>query len=184
LSTDGPTEEIMLKAAITVSQATELSGSRYPTANVLRDRRERNTALKRHGNGPEATRGEARKGEPRFNMDDTNVQNVRINLKYERADLKTILRYARRRDVHHGGRYDFRLPPRLNIWTHDWLTPGCKEESSVMFTLTFDWDTASLMSVVVQPGYDWAIFLDELASLETAALGSVVYGQHRAEPKT
>jgi hypothetical protein len=117
-------------------------------------------------------------------MDDMNVQNVRINLKYDRADLKTILRYARCRGVDHGGRYDFGLPPRLNIWTHNWSNPGCKEESSVMFTLTFDWDTASMMSVMMQPGYDWAIFLDELARLERAALGNVVYGQLQGEPRT
>ena len=33
------------------------------------------------------------------------------------------------------------------------------------------WNTASLMSVTLQPDYDWAIFLDELARLERAALG-------------
>jgi len=113
-----------------------------------------------------------------------NIQDVRINLKYERADLKTILRYARRRDVNHGGRYDFGLPPRLNIWTHHWINPGCREESSVMFTLVFDRTTASLKSVTMQAGYDWAILLDELARLEEAALGNVVHGQHRGEPTT
>jgi hypothetical protein len=113
-----------------------------------------------------------------------NVENVRINLRYDHADLKTILRYARRCDVHRGGRYDFEQPPRLNIWTHNWRNPGCKEESSMMFSLEFDWNTASLMSVMMQPGYNWAIFLDELARLERAALGNVVFGQHRGEPKT
>ena len=111
-----------------------------------------------------------------------NAQNVR--LRYDRADLKIIFRYARRRDVHLGGRYDFGLPPRLNIWTHHWSNPGCKAESSVMFSLEFDWNTASLMSVTLQPGYDWEIFLDELARLERAALGDVVYGKRRAEPIT
>ena len=53
-----------------------------------------------------------------------------------------------------------------------------------MFSLAFDWNTSSLMSVTLQPGYDWAIFLDELARLETAALGDVVYGKSRCEPKT
>jgi len=53
-----------------------------------------------------------------------------------------------------------------------------------MFSLEFDWNTASLMSVTMQPGYNWQIFLDELARLERAALGKVVYGQHRGEPKT
>jgi hypothetical protein len=51
-----------------------------------------------------------------------------------------------------------------------------------MFSLEFDRKTASLMSVVLQPGYDWAIFLDELAKLERAALGDVLYGKRRAEP--
>jgi hypothetical protein len=34
------------------------------------------------------------------------------------------------------------------------------------------------------PGYDWKIFLDELARLERAALDDVVYGKRRAEPIT
>jgi hypothetical protein len=45
-----------------------------------------------------------------------------------------------------------------------------------MFSLEFDWNTAWLMSVTLQPGYDWTMFLDELAKLEKAALGGVVYG--------
>jgi hypothetical protein len=38
------------------------------------------------------------------------------------------------------------------------------------------------LSAVLQPDYDWEIFLDELAKLERAALGDVVYGRRRAEP--
>jgi hypothetical protein len=51
-----------------------------------------------------------------------------------------------------------------------------------MFSLEFDWNKASLMSVMMQPGYDWQVFLDELARLEKAALGDTVYGRRRAEP--
>ena len=111
-----------------------------------------------------------------------NAENVQINLRYDRADLKSPLRYAKAHDVELDGRYDIRRPPRLNIWTHNWIHPGCKVESSLMFSLEFDWNTASLMSVMLQPGYDWQIFLDELARLERAALGDVVYGKRRAEP--
>jgi hypothetical protein len=53
-----------------------------------------------------------------------------------------------------------------------------------MFSLEFDWKTASLMSVMLQPGYDWEAFLDELARLERAALGNPVYGKRRREPTT
>ena len=91
-------------------------------------------------------------------------------------DLKSMLRYAKGHDVEQGGRYDIRRPPWLNIWTHNWVHPGCRAESSLMFSLEFNWNTASLMSVMSQPGYDWEIFLDELAKLERAALGDVVYG--------
>jgi hypothetical protein len=35
---------------------------------------------------------------------------------------------------------------------------------------------------MLQPGFDWEAFLDELARLEKAALGDVVYGKRRAEP--
>jgi hypothetical protein len=111
-----------------------------------------------------------------------NTENVRINLRYDRSDLKSLFRYAKAHDVKLGGRYDMRMPPCLNIWTHTWIHPGCRAESSLMFSLEFDWNTASLMSVVLQPGYDWQVFLDELVTLERAALGDVVYGKRRAEP--
>jgi hypothetical protein len=107
-----------------------------------------------------------------------NAENVRIKLRYDRADLNSLLAYAHVHDVERGGRYDIRRPPRLNIWTHNWINPGCRAESSVMFSLEFDWNSVSLMSVMLQPGYDWAMFLDELAKLERAALGGVVYGKH------
>jgi hypothetical protein len=113
-----------------------------------------------------------------------NAENVRVNLRYDQADLKALLRYAKAHDVELNGRYDIRKPPRLNIWTHNWLNPGCRAESSLMFRLEFAWKTASLMSVALQPGYNWAIFLDELARLEMAALGDTVYGRRRAEPIT
>ena len=110
-----------------------------------------------------------------------NAENVWINLRYDEADLKSLLAYARAHDVERDGRYDIRIPPRLNIWTHTWIHPGCRAESSLMFSLDFDWKTGSLMSVRLQPEYDWAIFLDELATLERAALGETVYGRRRAE---
>jgi hypothetical protein len=111
-----------------------------------------------------------------------NAENVRINLRYDRADLKSLLAYARAHDVERNGRYDIRRPPRLNIWTHTWIHPGCKAESSLMFSLEFDWNTSTLMSVMLMPGYNWEIFLDELAMLERATLGDTVYGRRRAEP--
>jgi hypothetical protein len=112
------------------------------------------------------------------------TQTVRINLRYERADLKAILRYAKHHGADRNGRYDLRRPPRLNIWTHRWSNPGCRAESTLMFSLEFDWNTASLMSVMLRPGYDWATFLDELGRLERAALGYVCYGTSQCEPKT
>jgi hypothetical protein len=105
-----------------------------------------------------------------------NTENVQTTLRYDRTDLKSLLRYAKAHDIELDGRYDIRRPPRLNIWTHNWIHPGCKTESSLMFSMEFDWNTASLISVILQPGYDWAIFLDELAKLEMAALGDMVYG--------
>jgi hypothetical protein len=111
-----------------------------------------------------------------------NAENVRVNLRYDRGDLRSLLRYAKAHDVERGGRYDMRKPPELNIWTHTWINPGCEAESSLMFSLEFDRNTALLMSVILQPGYDWAIFLDELAKLERAALGNTVFGKRRTEP--
>ena len=110
------------------------------------------------------------------------AQTVGINLRYERADLKRILRHVKAHDVERNGRYDCRMPPRLNIWTHTWSNVGCKEESCVMFSVKFNWKTASLMSVVLMPGFDWDAFVDELARLESAALGKPIYGRRRCEP--
>ncbi len=110
------------------------------------------------------------------------AQTVRINLRYDRADLKQIVRYANAHDVEHNGRYDFWIPPSLNIWTHTWGNAGCKAEACVIFSLEFDWKTASLISVMLRLGYDWECFLDELARLEMAALGNAVYGKSRCKP--
>ena len=110
------------------------------------------------------------------------VQTVQINLRYKRAELKQILRYAKAHDVERNGRYDFlRLPPLLNIWTHAWSNAGCKAESCVMFSLEVNWKTATLMFVVLMPGFDWEAFVDELATLERAALGKLIYGRTRRE---
>ena len=111
-------------------------------------------------------------------------QTVRINLRYDREQLKQMLRYAKVHDIEQNGRYDFRTPPRLNIWTHTWSNAGCQAESCVMFSLEFDWNTASMMSVMLLRGYAWDSFLDELAKLEWAALGNLVFGQRRPEPAT
>ena len=115
-------------------------------------------------------------------MSAMQAQTVRMNLRYDRTELKQILRYAKARDVELGGRYDLREPPRLNIWTHTWGNPGCRAESCLMFSLNFNYEASSLASVVLLPGYGWAAFLDELARLERAAVGKPVYGRRRREP--
>ena len=112
-----------------------------------------------------------------------NAKNVHVDLQYGRIELKFLFRYAKAHDVELGGRYDTRIPSCLNIWTHNWVNSGCRTESSLMFGLEFDWNTASLMSVRLQPGFDWQVFLDELARLERAALGGVLYGKRRCQPK-
>jgi len=112
------------------------------------------------------------------------AHTVRINLRYKSAELSRILLYVKAHDLKRQGRYDSRKLRRVNIWTHAWRNTGCREESCVMFSLEFDWKTASLASVVLLPGYDWEAFVGELATLERAALGNSVYGRRRREPTT
>jgi hypothetical protein len=50
-----------------------------------------------------------------------------------------------------------------------------------MFSLEVDRKTATLMFVVLMPGFDWEAFVDELALLEKAALGKSIYGRIRRE---
>ena len=110
------------------------------------------------------------------------IQSVRVNMRYERAELKQILRYAKAHDIRLNGRYDcLRLPPLLNIWTHAWINAGCRAESCVMFSVEVDWKTASLIFVVQMRGFDWEAFMDELATLEIAAFGKSIYGSTRRE---
>jgi hypothetical protein len=108
-----------------------------------------------------------------------NAEDVHLDLQYGKVELKFFFRYANAHDVEVDGRYDIRTPPLLNIWTHYWINPGCRAESSLMFSLEFDWKTGSLILVKLQPGFDWQVFLDELAKLERAALGDVRYGKRR-----
>ena len=51
-----------------------------------------------------------------------------------------------------------------------------------MFSLEFDWKRSALMSVVLMPGFDWEAFVDELTTLEKAALGRSVYAPRNAIP--
>jgi hypothetical protein len=73
-------------------------------------------------------------------------------------------------------------PLSLELSHHAWSNAGCKAESCVMFSLEVDWKTATLMFVVLMPGFDWEAFVDELATLERTALGKSIYGKTRREP--
>ncbi len=110
-----------------------------------------------------------------------HAQTVRIDLRYDRAELIQILGYAKAHDLKQNGRYEFTMPSRLNIWTHNWSNPGCREESCLMFSLEFDWVTASLISVRLLPDFDWEGCVNELVRLEMAALGKSD-GSCRHEP--
>jgi hypothetical protein len=52
-----------------------------------------------------------------------NAENVQVNLRYERTDLKSLLRYAKAHDVERSGRYDNGEACREGaLWppTEDW----------------------------------------------------------------
>jgi hypothetical protein len=114
--------------------------------------------------------------------DDMNAETVQVNLRYRRADLESLFTYARTQIVAHNGKYAVKRPSRINIWAHKWCHPARMAEPTLMFSLEYDWGTASLRSVTLQPGFGWRVFLDELTRLERVALGNVVYGLRRCEP--
>ena len=100
-----------------------------------------------------------------------NAEFVRVNLRYDQADLESLFRYARAHDVVQAGRYDLRRsPPAQHLDAHlgQSSLPG-RIVADVQPRI--DRNTASLMSVIVQPGYDWPVFLDELARLEKRRWG-------------
>jgi hypothetical protein len=55
-----------------------------------------------------------------------NAENVRINLPYDQADLKSLLAYVQAHVIELGGRYDMRKPPRF----HQAAVTACNLEVS------------------------------------------------------
>ena len=127
-------------------------------------------------------RGVAIAGLDRKSRDAARAQTVPINLQYGPAELMQILFYVKIHDLKRRGRYGSRKLLLITIWTHAWRNAGCRLESCAMFTLEFDWETSTLKSVALMPGFDWEAFVDELAMLEKAALGKSIYGRTRREP--
>lgn len=111
-------------------------------------------------------------------------------LPYTPVDLERLLQFAEKHDVDSDGRYDVAVIDgfheleeasllRINVWTHRWSSAGMKSESTVMCGFVFDRRRCLLIEVSVFPGFDLETAWDELAQLETAALGTDVYGRWR-----
>ena len=101
-----------------------------------------------------------------------------INLRYDPEDLQLLLAHAQSAGQAEG-RYDTRVPCHLRIWTHP-RSAACRAESCLMFSLQFD--ATSITAVTMHADYGWSVFLDELARLETAALGRTVHGRFLGIP--
>ena len=111
------------------------------------------------------------------------AHTVQVNLRYDKADLSQILLYVKAHDLERQGRYDSRNSPSQHLDAR--LAQRRMPEGIVRDVQPrIRRKTASLMSVVLLPGYDWDTFVDELAALERAALGNSVYGRRRREPMT
>jgi hypothetical protein len=105
------------------------------------------------------------------------VQSLKMDWRYDPVDLDWLIAFAEEHDVERGGRYDADIyAPSIIVWSHSWIIPSCKEESTAMCILKFDRTRSSLVGFSILPGFDLEVALSELSILEKGALGTVVYG--------
>ena len=96
--------------------------------------------------------------------------------RYDPADLAAMFQYVEGRQVELGGRYDSD-PSAINVWSHAWTTPDCKDESTLICGFQFDRTASALVCLWAAAGFDLDAALAELAILERESLGAAVYGR-------
>lgn len=102
-----------------------------------------------------------------------------VDLRYTHADLHAFLAVQRREDVELGGRYDGGTAT-INVWSHSWVTPALRRDSSHMGTFSFVWaDEYRIYEIECAEGFSLDDLLHELAVLERKALGYIKYGRER-----
>jgi hypothetical protein len=106
------------------------------------------------------------------------LTKYRANFLYAREELFALFACAQAGDVEHSGRYDARGGV-LHVWSHPWITPALRDESTLVGRLYFDWLTDRLTQMEWEEGFECADVLHELALLEEQALGQVKHGQWR-----
>jgi hypothetical protein len=102
-----------------------------------------------------------------------------VDLRYTRAELHAFLAVQRREDVEWGGRYDGGTAA-INVWSHSWVTPALRRDSSLMGTFFFVWaDEYRISQIECAEGFSLDDLLHELAILERKALDHVKHGREQ-----
>jgi hypothetical protein len=69
-----------------------------------------------------------------------------VDFAYTSPEIEALFRYAHEHDVNRGGRYDARSAA-INVWSHHWLHDATREESDIIGTFYFHWNTPALWEV-------------------------------------
>jgi hypothetical protein len=107
-----------------------------------------------------------------------------VDLRYTRAELHAFLAVQRREDVELGGRYDGGTAA-IHVWSHSWITPALRRDSSPIGTFYFVWaNEYRIFQIECDEGFSCDDLLHELAVLEQKALGYVKHGREGGSSAT
>lgn len=99
-----------------------------------------------------------------------------VDFPYTRQEQAALFRVTRAEDVERGGRDDARSAA-INLWSHHWLDPYAREESTLIGTFYFRWgETPELWEIEVDEGWSLEDLCRELGLLELKALGRLKHG--------
>jgi hypothetical protein len=105
-------------------------------------------------------------------------QMHRVDLRYTKEELLTIVAVATKEDVDLGGRYSCQ-GGAIHVWSHPWNNAAARYDSSLLGALYVNWLAERIDRIEAEEGFDLADLLHELARLELKALGATRHGVER-----